>query len=328
MTTQRHWSTRTCLLCLLAFAATDSIAQVRDFPVKPIRMMVGFSAGSNTDTVARLIGKGISERLGQPVVVENRPGAGGTIATGIVAKATGDGYTISTVSSSLAAYPALYKKLPFDVERDIAPIAYIGSLPTVLSVYRSVPVHNLQELIQYAKARPGALKYGTAGVGSSTHMMTELFAHMAGIRMVHIPYKSAPLATAAMMSGEIDLQLETLIGVLRHANDGSQRRLAITGTSRSRLAPDIPTFTEGGLPEFDAEAFFAVIGPASLSRSLIETLNATINAVIASPEVQSRLGANGGIVLAPKTADQFGILLRNDIAKWKRVAEEAGITVQ
>jgi tripartite-type tricarboxylate transporter receptor subunit TctC len=323
-----RWSAGACAILLATGAMTNAAAQSRTYPVKPIRMIVGFAAGANTDTVARLVARGISERLEQPVVVDNRAGAGGSIATDMVAKAPGDGYTIMTVSSALASYPAIYRKLPFDVERDIAPIAYIGALPTVLSVRRALPVRNLQELIQHAKAKPGAIKYGTAGLGSTTHMMTELFASIAGIKMVHIPYKSAPLATVAMMGGEFELQLETLIGVLPHLNHESQRRLAITGASRSRLAPDIPTFAEAGLPAFTAEAFFAVVGPATMPRPIIDRLNATINAVLETPEVQTRLATNGGIVLAPMPVAQFATLLRTDIAKWKRISQEAGIDVQ
>lgn len=322
---------RLAALALLAAGVLSSgaaLAQPRDYPVRPIRMLVGFAAGANTDTVARLIGKGLSERLGQPVIVENRPGAGGMIAADAVAKAAPDGYTISTVSAGLSAYPALYRALPFDIDRDIAPIAFVGSLPTVLSVHKDVPVRTLAELIDHAKRNPGLVKFGTAGIGSSTHMLTELMASQAGIRMLHVPYKSAPLATTALMGGEIDLQIETLIGVVAHLGDPNTRRLAITGTSRSRLAPDIPTFAEGGLPAFDSEVWFAVVGPGGLPRAIVERLNATINEVLASEEVQTRLATRGGIVLSPGSADRFAALLRADVQRWRRVVQEAGIATQ
>ncbi len=245
-------------LCLGAIAISLLIvggaeAAEEAYPVRPIKMMVGFSAGSGTDSVARVVAKAMSDRLGQSIVIENHAGAGGTIASDLVAKSKPDGYTLLTASSSIAISPAMYAKLPFDTEADLVPIGYIGALPTVLLVNtKTVPVKNLTELIALLKTKPDAFKFGSSGVGGSTHLFTELFQHLTGTRLRHIPYKGGSQDVTALRTGEVDVLFETLILALPLIGAPDILPLAITGPQRSPAIPNVPTFAEAGLPVFQA----------------------------------------------------------------------------
>ena len=306
----------------LALAGVDGVAQ--PYPSKPIKMLVGFSAGSATDIVARVVSKGLSERIGQPVVVDNKTGAGGSLAGEAVARAAPDGYTLLTVSSAIAVNPAVYSKLSFDVERDLAPVVNVGTLPLVLLINRSLPATSLREFIQYAKTRPGLLHYGSSGTGGSIHLATELLNTVAGIKLVHVPFRGNPQAVTALMGGDTQVLIDTVLLAAPNLKSQKVAPLAITGTLRSPLAPDLPTFAEAGLPDYNAGLFFGVMAPANVPREIIDRLNAEINGVLKAPEAETRLSTNGGLHIVGGSSAQFGELMRAELAKWKRIAEVSG----
>ena len=311
---------------VLALSALEAVAQV--YPSKPIRMFVGFSAGSATDIVARVVSKGLSERIGQPIVIDNKTGAGGSLAGEAVAKAAPDGYTLLTVSSAIAVNPAVYAKLPFDVEKDLTAIANVGTLPLVLLVNRSLPATNLREFIQYAKTRPGELHYGSSGKGGSIHLATELLNTVAGIKLVHVPYRGNPQAVTALMGGEVQVLVDTVLLAAPNLKSQKVAALAITGTARSPLASELPTFAEAGLPAYNAGLFFGIMGPAGLPRDIVDKLNAEINVVLKSPDAESRLGTAGGLQIAGGSSVQFADLMRAELAKWKQIADVSGIKAE
>ena len=311
---------------VLAFSALAAVAQ--PYPSKPIRMFVGFSAGSATDIVARVVSKGLSERIGQPIVIDNKTGAGGSLAGEAVARAAPDGYTLLTVSSAIAVNPAVYAKLPFDVEKDLTPIVNVGTLPLVLLVNRTLPSSSLREFIQYAKTRPGELHYGSSGKGGSIHLATELLSTVAGIKLVHVPYRGNPQAVTALMGGEVQVLVDTVLLAAPNLKSQKVAALAITGTARSPLAAELPTFAEAGLPGYNAGLFFGVMGPANLPREIVDKLNAEINVVLKSAEAESRLGTAGGLQIAGGTSAQFGELMRAELAKWKNIADVSGIKAE
>ena len=270
----------------LVFSGLNADAQ--PYPSKPIRMYVGFSAGSATDIVARVVSKGLSERIGQPIVVDNKTGAGGSLAGDAVAKAAPDGYTLLTVSSAIAVNPAVYAKLPFDVEKDLIAISNVGTLPLVLLISRSVPATNLREFIQYAKTRPDALHYGSSGIGGSIQPAPELLNPVAGIKPIHVPFRGNSQAVTALMGAEVQVLVDTVLLAAPNLKSQKVTPLAITGTARSPLAPDLPTFAEGGLPGYNAGLFFGIMGPAGLPKAIVDKLNSEIGVALQTAKAQKR----------------------------------------
>lgn len=309
----------------LSVAPGEAGAQAGSYPTKPIKMYVGFSPGSATDIVARVVAGKLSERLGQSVVVENKTGAGGSVAAEATARSTPDGYTLLTVSSAIAVNPAVYSRMSFDVERDLTPITLVGALPTVLLINNAVPAQNLQEFLQYARSRPGQLNYGSSGNGGSIHMATELFGNVAGVKMTHVPYRGNSQASAALLGGEINVLVDTAILAVPSLKSGKTRALAITGKERSSMAPEIPTFTEAGLPSYDATVFFGVMGPANMPKPELDKLSAELNEVLKAPDVRARLATGGGIDIVGGSREQFAQYLRSELLKWKRIAQESGV---
>jgi len=317
-----------CLSALLASLMLASPVTAADdsYPSRPVKMLVGFSAGSGTDSVARVLGKAMSERLGQSIIVENHAGAGGTIATSLVANSRADGYTLLTASSSIGISPVVYAKLPFDTESDLTPIGYMGALPTVLLINtRTVPVKTLAEFIAWVKAKPDTLKFGSSGIGGSTHFFTELFQHMTGTRMRHIPYRGGSQDVTALRTGEVDVLFETLILALPLLQAPDILPLAITGPTRAPLLPNVPTFTEAGLPAFQAEAYFGLLGPAKMPPAIVEKLNAVLNESLKDPDVVARLANAAGMRLYGGTPKAYADQIHSDIAQWRQIATEAGI---
>ncbi|MDQ3025029.1 MAG: tripartite tricarboxylate transporter substrate binding protein [Pseudomonadota bacterium] len=314
----------TFLALTLAAAAPGAWAQSGPYPYKPIKMYVGFSAGSATDIVARVVAKGLGDRLGQAVVVENRTGAGGSLAAETVARSAPDGYTLLTVSSAIAVNPAVYTKLSFDVERDLSPIANVGTLPLVLMVNRSLPATNVREFVQHARTRPGQLNYGSSGIGGSIHLATELLASVAGVKFTHVPYRGNAQAVTALLAGEINMLIDTVLLAAPNLKSDKVLPLAITGAERSPLAPDLPTFAEAGLPDYNAGLFFGVMGPAGMPKEVLDKLNAEINEVLKSPEVINRLSATGGLAIVGGSSAKFGELIAAELARWKRIAQLSG----
>lgn len=318
-----RWVKVLCAL-LFGYALGVSHAQVA-YPSKPITMYVGFAAGSATDIVARVISQKLSERLGQPIVVQNLTGAASTLATAAVARAAPDGYTLITVSSALTISPAIYRNLKYDVEKDLTPIGLVGTLPLVLLVNDSVPTRTFAEFVEYAKKRPGELNYGSSGIGGSSHLAVELLNSVAGIKMNHIPYRGNSQAAAALLGGEIQVLMDTVLLASQSVKTNRVRALAIAGKTRSPLLPDAPTFAEAGLPSYDVSLFFGVLGPARMPREIVDRLNREINEVLSHADVQSSLATAGGIQLSGGTTEQMAQRVREDLVKWKKVAQDVGI---
>jgi tripartite-type tricarboxylate transporter receptor subunit TctC len=321
-----HTLTRFLAALSLPLAAGSALAQT--YPSQPIKMIVGFSAGSATDVVGRSVAQELAKRLGQPVVVENKTGAGGSIAAEAVSKASPDGHTLLFVSSAIAVNPAVYPNLTFDVQKDLTPISLVGRSPVVVLLNESVSAKNLNDLIALAKKRPGALDYGTSGIGGSIHMATELFAQTAGIKINHIPYRGNSQAIAGLLSGEVSLLVDTVTNAVPHLKSPRIRALGITGETRSPHAPDLPTFRELGMARFDAGVLFGVMGPANLPAPVLERLTAEMAQVLQDKDLQKRLAETGGLVMAAGGPAEFKATLTRELATWKAVAAEAKLTPQ
>jgi len=300
-----------------------SSATAQPYPTKPIRVIAGFPPGSGADITARVIGARLSEALGQQVVVENRPGAGSNIAAEIAAKSPADGYTlfIGTVANTINA--TLYPKLPFDFARDFAPVALTTAAPNVLVVHPSVPAKSVKELIALAKSRPGQLNFASAGTGTAPHLSGELFNAMAGVKMVHIPYKGSPPAVTDLIAGEVALMFSPSSSVLPHVKTGRLRALAVTTAARLPSLPELPTVAESGLTGYETITWFGFVAPARTPPAVVTRLNAEIVKVLALPEVRN-LFASQGIETLGGTPDHFASTIHDEIAKWAKVIRLSG----
>jgi tripartite-type tricarboxylate transporter receptor subunit TctC len=325
----QHRRDRLKAMGAVGIAAVPGLAAAQEgYPAKPINMVVGFAAGSATDVVARVVGQKLSERVGRPVVVQNITGAASTIASENVSRAAADGYTLMTVSSAITISPAVYEGLKFDVERDFVPIANIGFLPTVLMVNDALPVRTLAEFIDYAKRYPGKLNYGSSGIGGSTHMAAALLSQTLGLQMTHVPYRGNGPAGQALMGGDVEVLMDTVLLAAQSVKTNRVRALAVTGRERSPALPEVPTFREAGVPDFEASVLFGVMGPKGLPRPLVERLNREINEALKDPGVQNQLVKTGGLQLAGGTPEAFAKVLSEDIAKWKKLAAQMHIRAE
>lgn len=310
-----------------AVIATSAIAEVGEdgWPERPLRLVVPFPAGSSTDIIARILAQKLSHRLGQQVVIENRAGASGNIGADAVAKAAPDGYTIGIATASTHAVAAsLSPNLPYDPIRDFAPVGMIGSQPYVLVLHPALPARNLAELIALARAKPGTLNYGSAGVASLAHLATALFATMAGIDIVHVPYKSSAQSVTDMITGRLDMQFATIAPSLPNIQAGQLRALATSGKTRVAVLPEVPTVAEAGIAGYEAALWVAVVAPAATPTTIVARLNRTVNDILNSADGTEALIAQGMTAEAgaPDTVTQR---IRDDIAKWRDVAVKAGI---
>jgi len=306
----------------LALAAPHG-ANAADYPTKPIRMIVGFAPGGGTDTTARAISSKLGELLGQQVIIDNRAGAAGNIATEMVAKANPDGYTLllGTIAA-LAINPSLYRtKLPFDSVRDFAPIIQAVDSTNILSVHPSVQAGTVKELIALAKTKP--LNYGSSGVGGTGHLAGELFDTMAGVKMTHIPYKGGGPAMIDLIGGQVQLVYATAASAVPQIKAGKIKGIAVTTAKRSALMPNIPTIAESGLPGFDANNWYGLLAPAKTPRAIVMRLNAEVTKVLMMPDVKSFL-FNQGLDPAPGTPEQFGAYIKLEMAKWAKVVKDSG----
>jgi tripartite-type tricarboxylate transporter receptor subunit TctC len=294
------------------------------YPSKPVRMIVPLAPGGGSDIVGRIVAQALTGVWGQTVVVDNRPGAGTTVGTSIAAKAQADGHTLLVSSSSVAISPALYKDLAYDVRRDLAGVTLIASQPSVLAVHPSVPVVSVAELIVLAKSRPGKLPYASAGTGSATHLGTELLKHSAGIDLLHVPYKSAGLATTALLSGEAQVLLTNMASVLPHLQSGRVKALGISSAKRSPLAPDLPTIAEAGVPGFEYATWYGMLVPAGTPRPIIERIQGDTAKSIQSPQVRERFTGQG-LEVYGTTPAEFQAYLGAELAKWDRLVREASV---
>ena len=315
------------MLAAALLAASAAVAQASDteWPQRPIRLIVPFPAGASTDIIARIVGQKLSQGLGQQIVIENRAGASGNIGADAIAKAAPDGYTIGLATASTHAVAAsLNPNLPYDPIKDFAPVAMLGSQPYVLVVHPALPARNLAELIALAKAKPGTLNYGSAGVASVAHLATALFASMAGIDITHVPYKSSAQSVTDMITGRLDMQFATIAPSLPNIQAGQLRALATSGKTRVAVLPQVPTVAEAGIAGYEAALWVAVVAPAATPMTIIARLNRMVNEILNSTDGTEALIAQGMTAEAgaPDTVTQR---IRDDIAKWRDVAVKAGI---
>ncbi len=309
-----------------ALPALSRVARADTYPTRPVRLVVGFAAGSTTDTLARLMGQWLSTRLGQQFIVENRPGAGGNIGAEAVVKSAPDGYTILMVPPAVAANPALYQHLSFDFIRDTAPVAGVVRVPNVVEVHPSVPVKTLPELIAYAKANPGKLSFESAGIGTASHLAGQLFNAMAGVDLQHVPYRGDGPAMVALIAGQVQVGFATMTASIGHIRAGQLRPLAVTTVQQSDALPDIPSVSKF-IPGFEASSWFGVSAPRSTPADIVDKLNREINAGLADPTIKARLADMGGMLLTGSPAD-WGKLIASETEKWGKVIRAAGIKAE
>jgi len=312
-------------LAVMLAGAGELAAQ--SWPTKSVRMIIPFPAGGSADTLARLLGQKLTERLGQPFVADNKPGAGGNIGTDLAAKSAPDGYTFLMGVSSIAIAPSLYANLSWDPVKDFTPVALIASTANILVVHPDVPAKNVQELIALAKSKPGQLNYASGGNGATNHLAGELFKRMTTTDIVHIPYRGNPLAVIDVLNGQVAMMFDFMITSLPHVKAGKLRPLAVTGHHRSPQVPDLPTVSEAGVPGYEASTWFAVMAPAGTAADVVRKLNGEINAVLKLPDVIERLNTLGAEPLGG-TSEDVSKLLRADLTKWSEVVKAAGIKVE
>jgi tripartite-type tricarboxylate transporter receptor subunit TctC len=312
-------------LLLLCFTA---VALAQDYPARPIHLVVPFPPGGGNDTVARAIAQQMGPALGQPVVIDNRPGAGGSVGAEAVAKAPADGYTLFLAGvGSHAANPNLHARLPYDPVRDFAPITLVASAPSVLVVNPGVPARSIAEFTAYARAHPGKLNYASNGNGSAAQLAAAMYESMAGVRMVHVPYKGIAPALQDLLGGEVQLMFGTIVALVPHVQAGKLRALAVTSRKRSALLPDVPTLAESGLPDYQAGSWYGVLAPAGTPRAIIDRLHETIVKALRQPEVAKRLAAEGAEVIG-STPEEFGAHIKAELARVASVVRAAGIRME
>ena len=309
----------------VAFAATMAAAQ---YPDKPIRLVVPFAAGGVTDTSGRVVAEALSRRLGQPIVVENKPGASGNIGTQLVAIAPPDGYTLVVgFDGTLVINPHVFANYPFDVTKDLAPIGKIGDATLILVAHPSFPPRTMQELIAYSKKQPNGVSYGTSGVGGTPHIAGELLKMKTGANLTHIPYKGGGQAMTDALGGNVPLVYTAVAGALPHVKAGRLVPIAVSSAVRSPAMPDVPTFIESGIPDFESSSWVAILAPARTPRGIVEKLNRELNAVLTSPEIVEKL-ATLGIVATPGTPEQLAAQIRTDLVKYGGVVKAANIKAE
>jgi tripartite-type tricarboxylate transporter receptor subunit TctC len=310
----------------LMLASAGAQAQAA-WPSQPITLVVPFPPGGPTDLVARVLAQQLGSQLGQPVNVDNRPGANGNLGGGLVAKAAPDGYTVLYNTSSITLSPALYKSLSYDVLRDLAPVTTTAVVPLALVVHPGLPVNSLKEFVAYAKANPGKLSYGSAGNGNVTHLGAFQLAQAQGIEAVHIPYKGSAPADVDLVAGQIQFMTETINSIAPFVRDKRLKLLAVTTAKRISLFPDVPTLAEQGMPGFEVGAWQGVMVPARTPRAVIDRLAVEINKALQSPEVKGKLAQQGAEPLG-STPDDYAAYLRSELARWARVVKQTGITME
>jgi tripartite-type tricarboxylate transporter receptor subunit TctC len=313
---------RTLAALACALAAASAFAQT--YPTRPIRMLVPFAAGGTVDIVARLLGVKLAEELGQPLVVENKGGAGGTIAAAMLARSPGDGYTLMTMHQGLAFNASLYSNLAYDTLRDLAPIAYVGATPNALVVTDALPVKTVQEFLAYARAHPGGIAYGSGGIGSAGHLSVELLQSLTGTQLTHVPYKGSGPAITDLISGQIQAMLLTMPAVMPYVKGGKVRAIATSGALRSPALPDLPTIAEAGVPGYEYVPWYGMFGPGALPKPLIARLSSAVNRALADAGVREKL-AQQGLEVQSMTSDQFAGIVRADVARWGKIIRELGV---
>lgn len=309
------------VLCGLSIALNTT---AQPFPSKPVRILVGYSAGGAVDVLARGVGQQLGASLGQPVIVENKPGAATNLAVKALIDSAADGYTLLMAANALAANMALFQPPPFDVTRDMVPVAMVGRVPVVIATLWESPLTTLAKAISAARAQPNTLTFGTPGNGSTPHLAMELFERAAGVSMTHVPYKGGAPAITDVLGGHVALVAVNALEVLAHVKSGKLRVLAVMSTNRSPVLPDVPTVAESGYPGFEAAVWYGLVAPAGTPAAVVARLNADVQKALASPGVKSLLSSAGGEVV-PGTPEQFGSLLQSERLRYQKLIREAGI---
>ena len=309
--------------CCLALILSSGALYAQEYPAKPIRMVAPFAPGGATDLLARVIGQKMTERFGQSVLIDNRTGAGGNIGAELVAKAAPDGYTLLLGGVPHAISMSLYKKLGYDLTKDLAPVAMIATFPSAIVLHPSLPARSIKDLIGLAKSRPGQLNFGSAGNGSPNHLALELFNAMARVKMTHVPYKGTGQMVVDLVAGQLQLASMGFPAALQNVKAGKLRVIAVTSAARSPLLPDVPTVAETGLPGFDVTSWYGIFGPAALPHDVAAKLNADIGTMAAAPDVKERL-AQLGAEPTKMSPDEFGRYVRAEVVRWSKVVKESG----
>ena len=314
----------TVLAAAIAAALLPMTGSAQTYPAKPVRIIVGLAPGGGNDTMARLIGQKLSQTLKQQFVVDNRPGAGGLIAGEVVAKSPPDGYTLLLGNvAMLAIIPNIQKKVPYDPLKDFTPISLMATAPLLVVVHPSLPVHSIKQLIAFAKAKPNELNYASNGIGSSTHLATELFKVMTGTKMTHVPYKGLSPATVDLLSGQVPVMFSSAVAMTPHVTSGRLRALAITGATRSKALPQVPTVAEAGVPGYEAGSWYGILGPSGMDRGIVDLLSREIAAAMKAPDVQQRLDSEG-VVAIGSTPAEFAAHIKKEHARMAQVVKSSG----
>ena len=311
-------------VCSLLALVVSTPVVAQQYPNRPVRMLIPFTVGSAADIIARAIEPQMRERLGQPLVIDNRGGAGGNIAAEMTAKAAPDGYTVMMATiGTHAINHSLYSKLPFHPIRDFTPIAFVGESPNVLVTTNRIAATSVKDFIALAKTKPGQLNYGSSGAGTTVHLSGELFNTMAGVRTVHVPFKGAAEALTALLGGQVDFMFASLSSAIPQVKAGKLKAFAVTGPQRSPSVPDLPTMSEAALPGFSAAAWFGVVGPAGIARPVVATLSKATLSALETKEARDRLFASG-VEVRPAGPDELAALIKSEIEKWAKVVKESG----
>lgn len=317
---------RTGLMVLSTVAGADALSQAPAYPAKPIRLVVPFAPGASNDTLSRATALVMAPMLGQMLVIDNRPGAGAMIGTEHVARAEPDGYTILTVQTSFATNAAIRAKMPYDVSRDFAYIGMMAKSPMIVVVHPSVPIKSLKELVALARRRPGELNYGSSGTGGSNHLTTELFAKLAGIRIVHVPYKSIGPALTDLIGGQVEMVITTLPSALVQVKAGRLKALGIAGAQRSSFAPEIPTITEGGVP-YVSEQFWGLAAPGKTPPDIVNRLSETLRKALQMPQLREQFAREGGEPV-PMTQEEFAKYVLADVSRWRQIVKDIALKLE
>jgi tripartite-type tricarboxylate transporter receptor subunit TctC len=311
-------------LLVAASVVVAPFAQAQKFPDKPVRFIVPFPPGGGNDILARAMQPKLSELLGQPVIIDNKPGAGGNMGTDMAAKAPPDGYTIVIASNQVTINPWLYSKLPFDIEKDLVPVAQAASVPMVLVVNPAVPANNVREFIALVKANPGKYNHATPGTGTPQHIAFEVFNHAAGIQVTHVPYKGTGPALADLIGGQVQSAIGTMASVEPYVKSGKLKALGVTTPKRSQAMPNVPTIAESGLPGFEVPLWYSILAPAGTPREAVNRLSSDIAKVLQTPDVRQRL-TDQGFEVQYLNADQMADLMKRDTARWQKSIKDIGL---
>ena len=313
-----------CALLALSLIAFQSFAQAQDYPTHSVNILVPFAPGGGTDLIARAVGQKLEQRLGKTFVIENRPGAGTTIAAGATAKAAPDGYTLmQATSGTMSMNPTIFKKLPYEPNKDLVPVALIAGVPFILVVHPALPVHSIADLVKLAKQRP--LTYGSGGVGAFHHLNAELFSSMLGIKMTHVPYKGSVPSMTDLVAGNIQVLFVDIGPSIQLIRAGKARALGITSAQRAAAAPEIPPLAEVGVPGFDTTAWQMLVAPGNTPRPILEKLNAEVNAIVQTEEITKRFVTMGLVPIGKGSLDELGAFVKSETGRWAKVIQNAGL---